>query len=275
MLEFSMWSAYYGDMSPEEAVKRLVKNEWRYTELSSGHAAQLLERGNPETVGRGFRDFADSIGAFIPQGHLWLTCDIAALNQEEVLDQLKGWIDLFQGIGIRHAVLHTGGRQRMEQGCEPEKIHGVRVKALRILTDYIRGTEMVICLENTVKNIGDADGLVALIESVGVPQLGICLDTGHLNRSGGSQREFILKAKPYLKALHINDNEGDTDQHLMPYGKGTVDWTEVAAALKEIGYSGLFNLEIKGEARCPAVIRDVKLGYLKTILSLMLDGITD
>jgi sugar phosphate isomerase/epimerase len=270
MLEICMSSCYYDDMSPEEAVTRLVKNDWRYLELSSEHGRNILERGKPDTNGYKFRCFVDDAGAFIPQGHLWLKCDIAAENQDEVIDRLKRWIDVFLGIGIRNAVLHPGGQQLRKQECEPEKIHKKRVKALRVLTDYIHDTEMILCLENTLSTIPDIDGLIELIKSVESPNLGICLDTGHLNRSGGSQREFIHKAKPYLKALHINDNEGVHDQHMMPYGRGTIDWDEVIDALKEIEFSEVFNLEIPGESNCPAQIRDAKLDYLKTIIPIML-----
>ena len=110
MMELSMSSCYYDDRSPEEAVERLAKNGWIYMELSSEHGANLLRRGDPESVGRKFRHFAENAGLFIPQGHLWLNCDIAVPDQEEVVEQLKKWIDLFWRIGIRHAVLHPNSR---------------------------------------------------------------------------------------------------------------------------------------------------------------------
>ena len=39
------------------------------------------------------------------------------------------------------------------------------------------------------------------------------LDTGHANISGIDQVEFIRKAGTQIKALHIADNEGTSDQH--------------------------------------------------------------
>ena len=78
---------------------------------------------------------------------------------------------------------------------------------------------------------------------------GICLDTGHLNLKDKDQRNFILKAGKRLKALHIADNQGETDQHMMPYGRGNIDFDEVIRALREVDYEGLFNLEIPCENR--------------------------
>ncbi len=43
--------------------------------------------------------------------------------------------------------------------------------------------------------------------------------------------EFILKAGEKLKALHIGDNEGFSDQHLMPFTRGNVDFGEVVNGL--------------------------------------------
>ncbi len=274
MLELCMTTCHYNELSPEEAVKRFVKKDWRYMELSSEHGGTLLERGNPETSGREFLRFLKDTGAFIPQGHLWLKCDIAVTNQDEVIDSLKKWIDLYLAAGIKNAVLHAGGRELLENGCEVERIDELRLKGFTEIADHIKGTDMVICIENT-NVLRDADGIIDLIKRVGSDRLGICLDTGHQNRFGGSQAEFIHKAKPYLKALHINDNEGVHDQHMMPYGKGTVDWNEVVTALKEINYQGVFNLEIPGEKRCPFSVRDAKLDYLKTVLTLMLEGVTE
>jgi len=58
---------------------------------------------------------------------------------------------------------------------------------------------------------------------------------------------------------------------MMPFGHGTVNWDAVIRALKRIGYTGLFNLEIPGETRCPIPVRLAKLDYLKSMLALMLD----
>lgn len=270
ILKLSMSTCYYHDLSPEEAVERQVKNQWKYVELSSEHGGVLLERGKPETVGREFRRFSDNVGALIPQGHLWLDCDIAVPEQDLILDQLKRWIDLYQEIGIQYAVLHPGGQNLKKQGYEPKKIHELRVQALQLLVEYIGNNEMILCLENTLGTISDIEGMDDLIKSIDSPKLGICLDTGHLNRSGGSQKDFIHKAKNNLKALHINDNQGGRDIHIMPYGSGTVNWEEVVTALKEIEFSGTFNLELKGEAYCPLAIRDAKMDYLKVLHSIML-----
>ncbi len=73
--------------------------------------------------------------------------------------------------------------------------------------------------------------------------------------------------------LRFLDNEGETDQHLMPFGRGTVDWSGLVSELKKIPYQGLFNLEIPGENRCPMPARLAKLDYVKTITQMMIDEV--
>ena len=42
-----------------------------------------------------------------------------------------------------------------------------------------------------------------------------------------------------------------------------MDFVEVVKALREVGYDGLFNLEISGERRVPLELRDAKIGYIR------------
>ena len=89
----------------------------------------------------------------------------------------------------------------------------------------------------------------------------------------GDEHAFVLLARgeagireagPLLQALHLHDNDGSGDQHLMPYGAGKIDWKDVFSALKEVGYRGLYNWEIPGERRGPVEVRLAKLDYLRT-----------
>lgn len=66
-----------------------------------------------------------------------------------------------------------------------------------------------------------------------------------------------------MTALHIADNEGERDQHMIPFGKGNINFEEVVRTLREIDYEGLFNLEIPGERLAPLPVRGYKLEYIR------------
>ena len=108
-----------------------------------------------------------------------------------------------------------------------------------------------------------------LIEAVGSKALGICFDSSHANCLGLDIPEAIRECGDRLWVTHISDNDGTADQHRMPFC-GNIDWIGVIGALKEVGYAGLFNLEIGGERCRPLEVQDAKLHYLKEVLEPML-----
>jgi hypothetical protein len=50
IIEPSVWSSYFIDLSPEEMVDTLSKKSWFKSELSDEHASTLLERGPREKI---------------------------------------------------------------------------------------------------------------------------------------------------------------------------------------------------------------------------------
>jgi len=269
-MEPAVWSSYWIDLSPEEMVATFSRAGWRKSELSDEHGAALLARGRPEAVGAAFRAFAADRGVSFPQGHLWLTADITAENQQEVIDRLKNWLDLFAAVGVRAGVLHPGGGALREAGRSEQEILARQAAALSALARHVEGGDFVICLENIPSSAPLASDLRTIIDAAGGGDLGICLDTGHLNLADGDQGRFVREARGLLRALHLADNDGSGDQHLMPFARGTVRWADLMTALREIAYSGLLNFEIPGENRCPLPVRLAKLDYLRVAANFLL-----
>ena len=265
MMNKSMWTSYLVELAPEEAVELFAESGWTHLELSTEHGAALLERGDPAATGERFRQFCADLGVSLPQGHFKLSADIARpdpAERRQELDELKRWIDLFAALGIEAGVLHPGGGSRLEPVRPSRKVFDANVAALRELVAHAEAGPPIICLENGA-NAGE---LLGLIEAAGPDGLAICFDTGHLSflratapDAAQSEYEFILEAGEYLKALHIADNDGSGDQHLLPFEGGTVDWDSVMRGLREVGYDGPFNFEVPGEIRCPIPERLEKL----------------
>lgn len=75
-----------------------------------------------------------------------------------------------------------------------------------------------------------------------------CIDTGHVNKAmrfdnNPTPATFIRAMGSAVKCLHLNDNNTLTDQHKPPM-TGVIDWNDVLSALDEIGYDGVYNLEL-------------------------------
>ena len=108
------------------------------------------------------------------------------------------------------------------------------------------------------------DDLMELLDRLGDDKVfGICWDTGHGLLNEMDQPAAIRQIGKRLKALHINDNGGKWDEHILPF-QGRVEWKPIMKALGEIGYENDVTFEVlnysKGfdEVLHPAAIRFAK-----------------
>lgn len=103
---------------------------------------------------------------------------------------------------------------------------------------------------------GDSRELKKQFDAIDTKKKVICMDTGHTNKAhnvgaddGSAVPDVVESIHMFgkdLKILHLNDNNGFTDQHLPPMAKmqGGVDWKGVFEALDAIGYEGYYNFEL-------------------------------
>ena len=86
--------------------------------------------------------------------------------------------------------------------------------------------------------------LIDYVDSFNDPMVQICWDFGHANITGFDQCVGLRKVGKRLKCVHIDDNFGNLDHHLIPFS-GKVDWHKIMPVLAEIGYEGECNLEVQ------------------------------
>lgn len=270
----SVWMGYYPEYTPTERIDLLQNAGFTHAEWSHDCTIRLHDENSaaPEKLGKQIAQYAADQGFCIPQGHLRFK---QGLCDDKAVELLKWDLELFAAIGIRAAVLHCNGGNDLPE----EARRDLWVQNLHTLSEFVEGTGVTLCLENlgSTPATHTAEKLKALIADAGSNNLGICLDMGHLHltnargQTSQSQREFILSAGKLLKALHVTNNSGGGDDHLMPYSSRLgIDFQEVIRALDDIGYKGLFNLEILGECRAPMAIRRAKLDFIHTMCDYML-----
>ncbi len=99
---------------------------------------------------------------------------------------------------------------------------------------------------------GNLDEFVAAYERVCAAgnnrdYMTVCVDTGHSNKAtrfgNPSPADVIRRLGPSVSVLHLHDNDTLTDQHKIPL-TGSIDWDDVLDALDEVGYTGVYNMEI-------------------------------
>ena len=94
-----------------------------------------------------------------------------------------------------------------------------------------------------------AEQLVELIDLVGSPVLGVCLDTANAVRVGDDPVEVARLFSPLIRQVHLKDVEGEwTDPVTGPrsvcYGEGVVDLIGVLDILGRGGFGGLVCVEL-------------------------------
>lgn len=115
---------------------------------------------------------------------------------------------------------------------EAEPALGRFTKAIEIAIEHADRLGVGFLVENNVCTRDNKDKLLLqtaeeLLQLFGIlrsPHFGILLDTGHLNVTahtfGFDRMAFIDKVGPYVRALHVHDNDGTTDAH-QPVQRGS------------------------------------------------------
>lgn len=102
-----------------------------------------------------------------------------------------------------------------------------------------------LAMENMSRNdhgISSAEELCRLIDLFQSKAVGACWDTGHAHLASVDQAQGIQTLGQRLHALHIQDNNAQSDEHMPPYF-GTIDWPVVMGALAKIKYPHDFTFE--------------------------------
>ena len=91
-----------------------------------------------------------------------------------------------------------------------------------------------------INTIPDA---MRMIDQLGRANLGVVLDTGHCHVVGESAVEAITVAQDRLFHVHMDDNAGLRDQHLVP-GQGTFNFGPFLEKLGKSNYAGYLGVEL-------------------------------
>ncbi len=184
-------------------------------------------------------------------------------------------------IGLRRLVIHGISLMVDDKTQTPESIREMNLHLFESLIPTLLETDVVVCLENLPA--GNYQGHIMegicsepeeaiwyidhLNEKAGKECFGLCLDTGHLNLLGKNQAVYIHKLGKRIKALHLHDNRGALDDHLMPY-TGNIIWKDVIGALRDVGYEGTLNFETFKQVRPPKVDEQAVPILLRTICEI-------
>lgn len=144
-------------------------------------------------------------------------------------------------LGIPWVTFHPSGHPDFSPETEAQNIRD-NIEYYKPLVEVAEKFKVGIALENLSRRLSTAEHLNTMVDALDSPYVGICWDTGHAHIAGQPQAESIRLMGKRLHALHIQDNDGITDQHMPPHF-GTIEWAPLMDALREINYPGDFTFE--------------------------------
>lgn len=157
---------------------------------------------------------------------LWFD-DLAGSAYETML---TGCIAECASLGVTRAVLHE------QSSPTPPPINEVGLARFARLTETAERLGVTIAFENLRR----PDYLDAVLKHCG-GAAGVCYDSGHENCFAPG-RDILTEYADRIAAIHLHDNGGVEDEHLLPFD-GTIDWRRRMKALAASAYDGALSLE--------------------------------
>ncbi|RPJ56414.1 MAG: sugar phosphate isomerase/epimerase [Acidobacteria bacterium] len=248
-MKLSLSSFLYLNYPLEEAFKRIAAAGYEGVDIWGGRPHAYRNDLSPHEIRR-LRDISERLGvefaSFIPAQFRYPTCLCSpseTIRQDSVAyikDSLRTAaafgapiVSVCPGHTIFGQTSEDGWRrlcQSLDEICSAAD--SVRLKvalepADRYETDLVNNCEQAI----------------QLLEDVRWDNLGVVLDNGHSHVVGESAEKMVARLGDRLFHVHVDDNLGQRDQHLIP-GNGTFDFVPFIAALRETGYNGFLTAEL-------------------------------
>lgn len=179
---------------------------------------------------------------------------------------VKRAIDACIDIGCKIVCLHLSNDFE-----DPELDTRIKTahESLHHLVPYARQHGVCIALENLFRqnSIVLFDHMLTQFQE---KNIGVCYDSSHALIAGDLFTP-LERYRERIMAVHISDNRGQTDDHILPY-EGVIDWNAFARRFARINYAGTFLLEVdmqNSSFKEPTVFLDEAYKRAKKIISLL------
>ncbi len=178
---------------------------------------------------------AAAAGLTLEHTHLpYMGCDrLWFPDGEELFQSYLRAIPEIAENGIPTAVMHPFEK------VLPRGEWNLGMDRLSALGEQAKRAGVRLALENIVDNVHLEKILTGLGDN---PFVGLCFDTGHNQLARANDFSLVETFRDRLFALHVHDNHGLRDEHLIPYD-GNLDWIAFANAMAQTTYSGSLMLE--------------------------------
>lgn len=203
--------------------------------------------------------------------------DVTEKDRAERMEKMKRSIRACALLGCKNWVIHPimpYGLSDLPAG-NAQKTWDLNMKFMCELLVTAKEYDVTICFENMPFlefSLSKPERILEFVNTINDDHFKICLDTGHVAVFPElSIGEEVRRLGSEIRVMHVHDNWGSLDLHLMPYF-GVIDWKDFANALKDISFDGSFSLETMPPATLPDdPFEDMCRLYAKTAKAITAD----
>lgn len=207
----------------------------------------------------------------------WPPQDATEEDRAERLEKMERSLWMTSVMGCKNWIIHP-----LMPHTTKDLDNGMAEETWKINADFFprvleiaKSYDITICFENMPMlrfSIATPEDILRFVKFMDDDHFKVCLDTGHVNvfnhLSIGDSVRLLGKE---IRTLHVHDNSRSIDLHQMPFF-GTLNWKELADALHEIEYDGVFSLETAPPARLPDPLHDEAGRFLFRVANQIING---
>lgn len=203
---------------------------------ASGFDSILLWWGNDEAESRKERVLlAKKYKLYIENVHaatnnlnaIWLNGDDGNRTIFELIKEIED-CSLYS---VKTIVLH------LTKGSNPPPVSKIGIERIERLITLAEKHSVCLAFEN----VRLPQHTRYILDKYHSPFVGLCYDSGHENYWSPDINWLDLYSDRIF-AIHLHDNNGDMDSHLIPFD-GSIDWSEKAKAIAASSYNGTVTVE--------------------------------
>lgn len=230
-----------GTGCPEPCLRRIAEAGFSHVHWCHQWCTDFLYSGcETAQIGRWFRDFGLSL------------CDVhgshgkekawgsrAEYERQAGLELIRNRIRFAAELGGDVVIMHLPGVPA-NPATDPDFAGRLHDSIDSLLPD-LAANGVRLAFENMAH---DDFGLIRrLLADYPADRIGLCYDAGHGNIGDGVGLVHLDGVKDRLIAVHLHDNDGQSDQHLPPFC-GTIDWPALARIIATSSYAKPLSFEV-------------------------------
>ncbi len=214
--------------------------------------ASVFCQDNYKELAKSIKEKAQSRGLFFNQAHAPFPC---SKNDDEYNEMIFGRIlrsiEVAGIVGAKCIVVHP--MHHLPYIDNAEKIKEMNMEFYKSLAPHAKAAGVKIALENMWQRNAETKQIIVSacsrtkefadwLDTLDDDCFTSCLDLGHCGLYGFDAAEMIKGLGHRLGALHVHDNDYQSDAHTAPY-LGKMHWDTICDALAKINYKGDITLE--------------------------------